>query len=528
MMGTGGTDNFRVVIIAGPKHSGKTSAGKVLARLWEQAVPGAPKPARPGAVRFIDLDELVESREGTSPRLLYRAGAEIFRRAEAEALRSLLEGAAPAGERPGGGSNHAPGKDRVPGDRVTIVAAGGGLADNREALELLKTSRTLVVYLEVSAETAWERIRAAAERTGELPPFLDTANPRETHRLLHERRGQVYRELAKITVKAGNSPEETASKILRRLMDVSGLPEGVSSKEAAMPPVVPLLERFSERAAELRVLNIRVFRNGEPIASADWDEEIRRNQYSVSKSFTSAAVGFALREDLLFLDERLIDAFPGETPPRPSPFLQEARIRDLLTMGLGQDRAYLMGSQRTSMDTDDWVRYALALPFVSKPGTAFVYSNIGPYLAGVLVQRRAGCDLVSYLMPRLFAPLGIHRPIWECDRSGYTFGAGGLVLSVSELAKFTQLYAWKGNWKGKQILNPEWVEESTAPQIDNAHEGYGYLFWRGPDNTYRADGKYGQFGIVAPDKRAVIAVNAESRDGAALLAHIHRTVIGAL
>ncbi|MDR0641429.1 MAG: beta-lactamase family protein [Treponema sp.] len=295
-----------------------------------------------------------------------------------------------------------------------------------------------------------------------------------------------------------------------------------------MPPVVPLLEEFSEKAEELRVLNIRVFRDSALIASADWDEEIRRNQYSASKSFTSAAVGFALREGLLSLDERLVDAFPGETPPHPSPFLQEARVRDLLTMGLGQDGAYLMGAQRVNMDSVDWVRHALALPFVSKPGSAFVYNNVGPYLAGVLVQRRAGCDLVSYLMPRLFAPLGIRRPLWECDPAGYTFGAGGLVLCVSELAKFTLLYAGKGVWEGKQILSPEWVEESTGSQIDNTHEGYGYLFWRGPGNTYRADGKYGQFGIVAPDKHVVVAVNAESRDGGALLSHIHRTVIEVL
>jgi CubicO group peptidase (beta-lactamase class C family) len=131
-------------------------------------------------------------------------------------------------------------------------------------------------------------------------------------------------------------------------------------------------------------------------------------------------------------------------------------------------------------------------------------------------------------MPRLFGPLGIRRPLWESDSAGYTFGAGGLFLSVSELAKFTQLYAWKGEWKGKRILDPGWVEESTASHIDNGHEGYGYLFWRGPGNSYRADGKYGQFGIVAPDKGAVVAVNAESRDGAALLAHIHHTVIDAL
>jgi CubicO group peptidase (beta-lactamase class C family) len=289
-----------------------------------------------------------------------------------------------------------------------------------------------------------------------------------------------------------------------------------------------LLDRFSARAEELRVLNIRVFREGGLVASADWDEEIRRNQYSVSKSFTSAALGFALREGLLSLDERLVEAFAGEIPPAPSPFLEEARVRDLLTMGLGQDRAYLMAAERLGLDNNDWVRYSLALPFTVRPGTVFTYNNVGPYLAGVLVQRRAGCDLVSYLMPRLFAPLGIHRPLWEIDPAGYTFGAGGLFLSVSELAKFALLYAAKGNWRGKQILSPGWIEESTASRIDNGHEGYGYLFWRGPDNSYRADGKYGQFGIVAPNKGAVVAVNAESRDGAALLCHIHDTVIGAL
>jgi shikimate kinase len=159
---------------------------------------------------FIDLDERVEERAGKSPRLLYREGPEVFRGAEAEALGNLLAGQGRGGE---GGAG-----DCAAGGPVTIVAAGGGLADNREALEILKkTPAALVVYIEVSAETAWERIRAAADRAGELPPFLDTGEPRETHRLLHERRGRVYRELAALTVRAGDTPEETAAIILRRL-----------------------------------------------------------------------------------------------------------------------------------------------------------------------------------------------------------------------------------------------------------------------------------------------------------------------
>ncbi|MDR1972538.1 MAG: shikimate kinase [Treponema sp.] len=187
-----------LVIIVGPKHSGKTSAGKALARLWAG-----------GRALFVDLDELVERRTGKSPRLLYREGPECFRQAEAAALRALL------GEISAGKGSFAPAAAPA---GVFIAAAGGGIADNREALALLKKNGAVkTVYIEVPAETAWERIREAADRTGELPPFLNTDNPRETHRLLHERRGKIYRELAAFTVKAGDTPEETAAEMLRRL-----------------------------------------------------------------------------------------------------------------------------------------------------------------------------------------------------------------------------------------------------------------------------------------------------------------------
>ncbi|MDR3248447.1 MAG: shikimate kinase [Treponema sp.] len=182
-----------MVIIMGPKHSGKTSAGKALARLWKER-------AAKEAAAFIDLDELVEQRGGKSPRQLYKEGPECFRKAEAEALQSLF------------------GKVEQGGGEALIVASGGGIADNQEALGLLEKNKSSVkiysVYIDIPAETAWERIKAAAGKTGELPPFLNTANPQETHRLLHERRGAIYRKIATHTVTAGNTPEETAAKIL--------------------------------------------------------------------------------------------------------------------------------------------------------------------------------------------------------------------------------------------------------------------------------------------------------------------------
>lgn len=276
------------------------------------------------------------------------------------------------------------------------------------------------------------------------------------------------------------------------------------------------MENFDKQAQELRVVNLRVWKDG-LVLSKDYDGDIRRNQYSASKSVTSLAVGIAVREGLLSLDEKLVDAFREDIPAEPSENLQKATVRDLLTMGLGQAHGFLMGEQRPFLAEDDWVKYSLALPFDFVPGEKFVYNNVGPYLAGVLVQRRAGCDLVAYLIPRLFAPLGISRPTWECDPKGYTFGAGGMFLCTAELLKLGRLLLQNGQWEGKQLVPAGYLEEASKKQIDNGSDGYGYLFWRGKRNSYRADGKYGQYAIVFPEEEAVICVNAECREQNKLL-----------
>lgn len=179
---------METIFLVGPKHSGKTSVGKVLASLCSG--------------RFVDLDELVAERSGKSPRTLYTEGPAVFRKAEAGALAALV-----------GSTLSGP----------HIVAAGGGLIDNPDALILLKKTKTaLPVYLDVSADTAWERI--SGDAGGELPPFLKTDNPRETHRILHERRAAAYRQFARFTIEAElKNPEEIAREIVERLTIVHGI-----------------------------------------------------------------------------------------------------------------------------------------------------------------------------------------------------------------------------------------------------------------------------------------------------------------
>ena len=277
------------------------------------------------------------------------------------------------------------------------------------------------------------------------------------------------------------------------------------------------LDAIEQHAESLRLLGLIVSAHGETIYQHTWDSPCRRLLFSASKSFTGCAVGFAVQEGLLRLEERLIDLLPDEAPAQPSENLCRATLRDALTMCLGQSRGYLMGAQRVGMAEPDWAKAMLALPFDEAPGTHFVYSNVGPYLAGLAVQRRAGCDLVDYLMPRLFEPLGIQRTVWEVDPLGRTFGAAGLLLALPELHRLGLLYQQEGRWAGRQLLDPAWVRESGKKQVSNAEYGYGYLFWRGKYDSYRADGLYGQYSVVLPAQEAVITCTAESRNQKQLL-----------
>jgi len=181
---------METVILTGPKHSGKSTVGKKLA-LFCSCV-------------FLDIDDLIFQRTGKSPRQLFNEGQVVFQKAEAEAIAALFCA----------DSADATSADSTVVDERRVIATGGGIIDNAEAAALLKKSGARIVYLNISAEGAWDRI--AAE--GELPPFLRTENPRETHRVLHERRAAAYLQFADIVVNVeGKSADENAAEIFKRL-----------------------------------------------------------------------------------------------------------------------------------------------------------------------------------------------------------------------------------------------------------------------------------------------------------------------
>lgn len=257
-------------------------------------------------------------------------------------------------------------------------------------------------------------------------------------------------------------------------------------------------------------------RHGHVIAEGWWKPESADKlhvMHSLSKSFTSTAVGLAAAEGKLSVDDPVLKFFPEEAPADPSAKLKSMRVRDLLTMSTGHET-----EAKFNPDTP-WVQTFLVHPVPHKPGAHFMYNTPGSYMLSAIVQKVTGQTTLDYLRPRLFEPLGIENPEWGSSPQGITFGGFGLKVRTEDVAKFGQLYLQKGQWNGKQLVPASWVEQATARQVSNGSDpakdwdqGYGFQFWRCRHGAYRGDGANGQFCIVLPEQDAVIAITADTRD----------------
>ena len=153
-----------------------------------------------------------------------------------------------------------------------------------------------------------------------------------------------------------------------------------------------------------------LLRHGHVLAEGWWtpyDAQSRHSLYSLSKSFTSTAVGLAVAEGKLSVDDQVLKFFPQDAPAQPSANLKSMRVSDLLRMSTGHQ------SEPARTAEEPWVRTFLAHPVPFKPGTHFLYNTSGTYMLSAIVQKATGQTVLDYLQPRLFKPLGIDNPTWE-------------------------------------------------------------------------------------------------------------------
>ena len=274
------------------------------------------------------------------------------------------------------------------------------------------------------------------------------------------------------------------------------------------------LRKFAEALRGLdSVHSVMVMRHGRVVAEGwkkPYGPETPHMLFSLSKSFTSCAVGFACAEGKLSLDARLVDLFRDKLPECYDPKFETMRIRHLLSMTSGHD--HCMMAEMENEPDGDYVKAFLSSRLTYEPGTHFVYNSGASYMLSAVVRKVSGENPREYLLPRLFEPLGIVPGIWESCPRGTNFGGWGFNLKTEDLAKFAQLLLDDGKWDGRQLIPLSYLHAATTKQIDNSMNGspdwklgYGYQFWMN-QHGYRGDGACGQYAIVIPEYDMAIAV----------------------
>ncbi len=295
-------------------------------------------------------------------------------------------------------------------------------------------------------------------------------------------------------------------------------PEAVGISSAAIDRFLDKLESgFTE------MHGLMIMRRGKICAEGWWAPYapgLRHGLQSHTKTYAATAVGIAVKEGLVRLDERVINIFPEFAPENPSENLQKLTVHHVLSMGCGMEKM--------PAPTENWIRDFLATPVVHEPGTAYMYNSTGSTLLSAIVRKRSGEGMMEYLKPRLFDKIGIDAENLRCALmpDGCAVGGGGMLATTEDNLRLMKLYANGGVWEGEQILTPEYVKLATTNQNDSASEarnnppaldnfvGYGYQIWMcRPAGLYRADGAMGQFTIVDPSRDLIIAIN-ETATGA--------------
>ncbi len=308
------------------------------------------------------------------------------------------------------------------------------------------------------------------------------------------------------------------------------LPRGKVSAEMASA-FENYLQAVADSSEDLH--SVMVLQHGKILAEKQIAPDTAHIMNSVSKTFTSTAVGFAIQEGLLHLEDKIVDLFPESVPEQPQGMLSDITLRHLLTMNSGHAKDPTYGIRSGD---GDWIRGFMEWPIEYEPGTCYCYNSLGTYLLSAAVQKVTGQKVVDYLETRLWQPLGIEKPHWEESPAGINTGGWGLYLHTEDLARMGLCLLGGGKFRGKQVIPADWVAQMSAnqvpsigagvnermlpelqksrfaayynPETNDWLQGYGYQMWRCRYDAFRADGANGQYIIVIPDKDAVVVTTA--------------------
>jgi CubicO group peptidase (beta-lactamase class C family) len=282
--------------------------------------------------------------------------------------------------------------------------------------------------------------------------------------------------------------------------------EGISSEN-----LLELIDKI-DQDRDMEMHSLQVLRHGFRILNCNWKpyaSEIPHAMFSLTKTLTALATGFALDDNLFSLDDKVVSFFPEYADEFMDEKMKDVKIRDLLTMRSGYFEN-LSGCGYLSQIHENLIRKFLRLPLTYQPGEKFVYNSANTHMVSCIISKVTGMPEQMYLAKRLFEPLNIGPIQWDTDEYGNSTGSWGSYLSADEMAVIGQFMLQRGVWEGKRILSDSWFDLMSYHYVDvgDNREGYfyGYQVWSPGDNSYMADGAFGQIIYIIPDYDSVLVM----------------------
>lgn len=241
---------------------------------------------------------------------------------------------------------------------------------------------------------------------------------------------------------------------------------------------------------------------------------------SVVKSITATLIGAAIQDGLInSIDDPIVNYLPRFNGTA----YDGVTVKHLLQMSSGvawnetytdpaSDRRRMLEAQ-LSQQPGAILDLMASLPRAAKPGTLWNYSTGETQVAGALVRAATGKPVAQYLSEKIWSKLGMQADAswWLQSPDGLEIGGSGLSATLRDYARLGLFWLNDGvirtDSKTQRVLPPGWMQAASSRQLIGGKTiDYGYMLWPMHGNSYAAEGIFGQYLFVDPDKQLVVAM----------------------
>lgn len=249
---------------------------------------------------------------------------------------------------------------------------------------------------------------------------------------------------------------------------------------------------------------------------APFDAAFKHRMYSVSKSFVSIAVGLAVEDGFLSLDDKMMKFFPEYADKVRDRFLEQMTIREMLTMETCKDKKTYWFETGTK-DRCEVFFYENADRI---SGTTWSYDSPGSFMLNVIVEKLVGKPFLEYIKDRFLVKAGFSEDAYclQCP-GGYSFGDSGVMCTARDLLVFARFVMDGGKIDGVPYMNEDYFIQATKKQATNGEDGavdygtygYGYQIWKAPNDGFAFVGMGDQFAICDREKDFIFIINSDNQ-----------------